>query len=159
MTLRSSLIAGAVLLSAVTGPAARTQDPQAVLLQKQFADVSGWVAKAADMVPADTYGYRPVATVRTLGEQVAHIADSYTYFCAQAAGRPLEWSDAIEKGPADKATVLQKLATATDGCAKVYGGASAGAAAPLLANNAHTHLHYGNLVTYVRMLGLVPPSS
>ena len=159
MRFRSSLMAGAVLLAAVAGPAARTQDPGSVLLQKQFAEVSNWVAKAADMVPADKYGYRPVESVRTFGEQIAHVADSYNYFCAQAAGRQVEWSDAVEKGPSDKATVMQRLKAATDGCATVYGAAGAAAAAPLLANNGHTHLHYGNVVTYMRMLGLVPPSS
>src|SRR5688572_5140169 len=67
-------------------------------LGKSFAEVSSLVMKSADMVPADKYTYRPVATVRTFGELVAHVADSYTWYCSRASGRNLEWSDAIEKG-------------------------------------------------------------
>ena len=34
-----------------------------------------------------------------------------------------------------------------------------GLAGPLMANITHANLHYGNVITYMRMLGLVPPSS
>ena len=30
---------------------------------------------------------------------------------------------------------------------------------PLTENFGHTNLHYGNMITYIRMLGLKPPSS
>jgi hypothetical protein len=39
----------------------------------------------------------------------------------------------------------------------VYAGT--GDIGQLMANVAHTNLHYGNLITYIRMLGMVPPSS
>lgn len=126
-------------------------------LRRGFSDVSGWVTKAADMVPADKYSYRPAPTVRTFGQLVAHIADSYNYSCSRAAGRVVDWTDTIEKGPADKATIVQKLREATGACAAVY--AADGSMDALVENVGHTNLHYGNIVTYMRMLGLVPPSS
>ncbi len=67
-------------------------------LHHGFTEVSGWVTKAAELVPADKYSYRPVGSVRTFGQQIAHIADAYNYYCATAAGRKVQWSDAIEKG-------------------------------------------------------------
>jgi DinB superfamily len=126
-------------------------------LRGGFAEVSGWVTKAADLVPADKYSYRPTQTVRTFGQLVAHVADSYTFFCARAAGRKVEWSDAIEKGTTDKAALVQKLKQTTDACNAVYG--ASGDAGQLLGNVGHTSLHYGNMITYIRMLGLVPPSN
>lgn len=126
-------------------------------LRKSFGDVGGWVTKAADMVPADKYGYRPASTVRTFGQLVAHIADSYHYSCSRAAGRPVDWAPAIENGPSDKATIVAKLKEATDACAVVY--AAGGSVDALIENVGHTNLHYGNIATYLRMLGLVPPSS
>jgi hypothetical protein len=126
-------------------------------LRYGFGEVSGWVMKAADLVPADKYSYRPAPSVRTFGQQLAHIADSYNYFCAKAAGRNAQWSDATEKGSTDKTTLGQKLKQATDACQAVYG--SGGQTGALMANIAHTNLHYGNLITYMRMLGLKPPSS
>ena len=129
----------------------------AAALRKSFNEVSGHVARAADLVPADKYGYRPAQSVRTFGQLIAHIADSYNYYCAQAAGRNVEWADPIEKGPTDKATLIPKLKQALDGCTGAYGGT--GQTAALIDNLGHTNLHYGNIITYMRMLGLVPPSS
>jgi DinB family protein len=129
----------------------------AAALRKSFGDVSGWVTQAADLVPADKYSYRPVETVRTYGQLVAHVADAYNYFCARASGRSVQWSDAIEKGNTDKATVVAKLRQSLDTCNTAYAGG--GAIQPLVDNVGHTNLHYGNIITYVRMMGLVPPSS
>jgi uncharacterized damage-inducible protein DinB len=126
-------------------------------LRKSFGDVSGWVTTAADMVPADKYAYRPASTVRTFGQLVAHIADAYHYSCSRAAGRAVDWAPAIENGPADKATIVAKLKEATDACAAVH--AAGGSVDALVENVGHTNLHYGNIATYMRMLGLVPPSS
>jgi hypothetical protein len=39
-----------------------------------FNEVNGWVMQAAEMVPADKYSYRPVDTVRTFGQLIAHIS-------------------------------------------------------------------------------------
>lgn len=138
-------------------PPAQAPDT-ATELRKGFAEVSGWVSQAAETVPDDKYNYRPVDTVRTFGQLVAHIVDSYNYFCARGAGNNVEWADPIEKGTTDKATLIPKLKQATDRCNEVYKGSS-GRVGPLLGNVGHTSLHYGNIITYMRMLGLKPPSS
>jgi uncharacterized damage-inducible protein DinB len=145
----------------VAGFAAQAPAPAAgkgsELLGKGFQEVSVWVLKSAELIPADKYGYRPVATVRTVGQQIGHIVDAYNYYCKTAvAGRPVEWSDAVEKGPVDKSTALAKLKDATRMCESAYATSQA---PQLMAAIAHTNLHYGNLVTYMRMLGLTPPSS
>jgi len=129
----------------------------AAAVRAGFDEASGWVTKAAELVPADKYTYRPVASVRTFGQLIAHIADSYNFYCARAAGQNPQWSDAIEKGTTDKATLVPRLKQSLEGCRTTYG--SAGLLPPLMANVAHTSLHYGNIITYMRMLGLVPPSS
>jgi len=129
-----------------------------VELRQGFAEVSGWVSKAADMVPAEKYNYKPVDTVRSFGQIIAHVTDSYNYFCARGAGEKVEWSDATEKGTIDKATLVPKLKAALDKCNAAYGKDN-GQVGPLLGNIGHTSLHYGNIITYMRMLGLKPPSS
>jgi len=120
-----------------------------------FGEVSVWLTKSADMVPADKYSYRPVGTIRTFGELMGHVADGYGFYCGRAAGRNTEWSDAISKGPTDKATIVRKLKEATDACT------SASLTQPMhfMAGVVHANLHYGNAIVYLRMLGLVPPSS
>jgi uncharacterized damage-inducible protein DinB len=170
MKLKGVLIAACVLLfpcwpgaksaEAPESPAAAAQtgpNDTAAAMRKGFEEVSGWVTKAANLVAADKYTYQPTKAVRTFGQQIGHIVDGYTYFCATASGQKVQWSEATEKGSTDKATLVQKLKQATDSCNTAYNGKSQ--AGQLIANIAHTNLHYGNIVTYMRMLGLVPPSS
>ena len=70
--------------------------------------------------------------------------------------RPLEEVRRREKGKTDKATVVAALKQAQASCTAAYGS---GQIAPLIENVAHSSLHYGNVITYMRMMGLVPPSS
>lgn len=127
-------------------------------MRKSFVEVSSYVARSAELVPTDKFDFRPKANVRTFGQIIGHIADSYKYYCNQAAGRKAEWSDAIEKGATDKATVVAKLRQSVDACDAAYVN-DASKTAPLIDNLSHTNQHYGNIITYLRLLGLAPPSS
>ena len=73
------------------------------------------------------------------------------------AGQTVQWLDAIETGVTDKATLVQRLGHSIDRCTAAYAGT--GQIAPLMANVAHSSVHYGNIVTYLRINGIVPPSS
>ena len=163
MKLRSLLTVCCILFSAslVSAQSASASQPPAnnvnVELQKNFAEVSDWVTKAADMVPAEKYNYRPVDTVRTFGQLIGHITDAYVFFCSRGSGKNVQWSDAIEKGTTDKATLVPKLKQALEGCNAAY--ASGTQVGPLIGNVGHTSLHYGNIITYMRMMGMKPPSS
>ena len=155
-----------LILSCLLVPAASTfaqtapdkaPDP-ATELRNGFNEVNDWVMKAAEMVPADKYSYRPVDTVRTFGQLIAHITDSYNYFCAHGVGNKVEWTTPVEKGSTDKDTLLPKLKEAVGKCNTAYSSGN-GQLRPLFSNVGHTNLHYGNIITYMRMMGLKPPSS
>lgn len=167
MRIRILLVACCLLIAAclfVTKPtvsvkAQETEKPKtSVALKKGFEEVSTWVTKSADMVPAEKYTYKPVDTVRSFGQIIGHVTDAMNWFCANAGGNKVQYSDATEKGATDKATLVPKLKEAVDKCNAVYG--SEASQQPLLMENiAHTNLHYGNLITYLRMMGMKPPSS
>lgn len=132
-------------------------DSALIAVRAGFTQVNDWLTRSMALVPVDKYSYRPVASVRTFGQLVAHVVDSYHYYCGRAvSGRSAQWSDAVEKGATDRATLTQKLRLAIDVCNGAY---ESGQLGPLMENVAHTNLHYGNMVTYMRMLGLTPPSS
>ena len=158
--MRTSLSVGFLMVA--TANIGMAQQPAAndarAALRKSFGEVGGWVTKSAELVAADKYSYRPTNTVRTFGKLIGHLVDSYAYYCAQAAGRNVEWGDPAEKGATDKATLAPKLKQATDACQAAY-AAGASNVGPLVDNVGHTNLHYGNIITYLRMLGLTPPSS
>jgi uncharacterized damage-inducible protein DinB len=133
----------------------------------------GWVTKAAEQVPDSGYSFRPVATVRTFGEVIAHIAGSQDMFCAQALGEPAPASDEIEKTVTGKNALVAALKASTEHCKKAYAMSDADAMKrtvrtfagersalwALSYSTAHTSEHYGNIVTYMRAMGMVPPSS
>jgi len=156
--MKSAITVLAILL--LSAGSARAQQPDVkemgAMLGKTFAELSGWILKSAEMVPADKYSYKPAPTVRTFGELLGHVADGSNYFCGRAAGKKVQWSDAVAQGKTDKATVVPKLKEALDACSAAHGTGHLGM---LIQNYGHVNLHYGNMVTYMRMLGLVPPSS
>ena len=155
----SGSLGGVFLLSRGTTEAnAKPSGDVSADLRRSFNEVNTLVTKSADLVPADKYTFRPTQSVRSFGQLVAHIVDSYNYFCAQAAGRNVQWSDAVEKGNTDKATLVQKLKQSSDACQAAYGSTS-GKPGALIDNISHTNLHYGNIITSMRLLGFVPPSS
>jgi uncharacterized damage-inducible protein DinB len=161
MKLRILLILACLLLPSASsfGQSTPEKAPDvATEVRNGFNEVNGWVMKAAETVPADKYNYRPVDTVRTFGQLIAHITDSYNYFCAHGAGNKVEWSEAVEKGSTDKDALLPKLKEAVGKCNAAYGSSNT-QLKPLFSNIGHTSLHYGNIITYMRMLGLKPPSS
>ena len=155
MKIRILMILGCVMFCASSICA---QAEMATEVRKGFEEVNDWVVKSAELVPADKYSYKPVDTVRTFGQLIAHITDSYNYFCAHGAGNKVQYTDAVEKGNTDKETLIPKLKEAVGKCNAAYGANNA-QLKPLFANVGHTNLHYGNIITYLRMMGLKPPSS
>jgi uncharacterized damage-inducible protein DinB len=150
-------------------------------LGELFAATAADLAAAAEQMPEEAYGYRPTPAMRSFGQILAHVAGSQFLYCAQASGARLErelvarleplrrYSEApapdAESAPA-KTTLVALLSGGIAFCDPVYRQASDPAAAgrtprarPLLENLAHTSLHYGTLSVYLRLQGLVPPST
>jgi hypothetical protein len=96
---RIFMILSCVLFSvtAALGQSTPEKAPDALTQVRQgFNEVNGWVMTAAETVPADKYNYRPADSVRTFGQLVAHITDSYNYFCARGVGTKVEWATPID---------------------------------------------------------------
>ena len=121
--------------------------------------------------------FRPAEGVRDFGQIIAHVAGGQFLYCSQAANsrlepavgkklndmRPFSDVETAQNGRVfEKAELAALLAESTAYCEKVYGDPSFAAGAgvkALVGNVAHSNEHYGNLVTYLRMKGLVPPST
>lgn len=137
-----------------------------------FKMAQGNVMKSAEEMPESNYGFKPTDSVRSYGQVLAHIADGQYEFCSAASGDKTK-HPSVEESAKTKADIKAGLETAFGYCAKVYDGLTDEHAADMVDffgkqmpkltvlsfNNAHTMEHYGNLVTYLRMKGLVPPSS
>src|SRR5688572_23914872 len=144
----SLLLIGCALAATPVSHAQQAAPTAQAAVKYGFDEVAGWLVASAELVPADKYTYKPVNTVRSFGELMAHAADGMNWYCGSAkAAKDVQWNDAAEKGKTDKATVVAALKSATAGCAAVYASPAA-RLDKLMANIAHSNLHYGNAITY-----------
>lgn len=167
-------IVAAAVLAAATGQGARAQGQDATVASvKAIHDqVKGVIIKSAAMVPDAKYTYKPTPEVRSFGQLLGHIANASRLFCGTASGmKPPQAGDAEKL--ATKAEIQKAVADAMAFCDHAFTmittananetvdlfGAKHSRIGALAFNNAHNYEHYGNLVTYLRMNGMVPPSS
>ena len=128
--------------------------------------------RSAEQMPEADYSFKPVSTVRSFGQLLGHIAGAQYMFCAAALGETPRGEDDIEKTTTTKAGLIAALKASGEYCRKAYAMSDADATGMtkifgsdqsklwvLSLNATHIGEHYGNLVTYQRMKGLVPPSS
>lgn len=128
------------------------------------------LVQAASEAPEAIYAYRPTPDVRTYGQILDHIAASQDGYCRMALGeRPVR--SGAGTGATLKAEVLEALRLSNELCERAYSQPDDEAALPayggtrdsrfhvLLANVLHDGEHYGNIVTCLRLNGIVPPSS
>ena len=134
----------------------------------------GAITATADQVPENLYSFRPSDDVRTLGQILGHIADGNYSICSAASGQDNPNTDSIEQIKTSKADIQRALTDAFAYCQGIYetmsdatgaettpylGGQPFARSAILAFNSAHNYEHYGNLVTYMRINDIVPPTS
>ena len=132
--------------------------------------MSEYILQSALDAPESVYGYKPTPAVRSFGELIGHVAGAQAMFCALALGEPAPREDAVTA--ATKTQLVAALRASNSVCDRAYAQADAAGGATLdlfgtrrtrfytlVENATHDAEHYGNLVTYLRMNGMVPPSS
>ena len=138
-----------------------------------YSFISAGAVKAAEKVPEENYSFKPTPDVRSFGQLVGHIADANYMFCSMAAGEANPNTGSIEKTKTSKADLVAGIKNAVAYCQKTFDGMTDSkggemtkfrgftlAKLTLLSlNTAHTDEHYGNMVTYMRLKGIVPPTS
>jgi uncharacterized damage-inducible protein DinB len=153
-------------------PAVSPENPLTTWNKIAYTRVKGIVVRSADKMPEENYSFKPVDTVRSYGQIVGHLADAQYLFCSLALGEKAPGLD-IEHTKTSKADLVAALNTAFTYCDKAYDSMTDASAAQtiklfgndaprmsaLIVNNMHNMEHYGNLVTYMRIKGIVPPSS
>jgi uncharacterized damage-inducible protein DinB len=164
-------LASAIIATAQT-PAAPPANPLSAGQKMIYGYVSDIVVRSAEKMPEENYGFKPTPDVRSYGQIIGHVADAQYMFCSAVLGEKNPGLE-IEKNKTAKADLVKALKDAVAYCNKAYDGMTDAAAvqtikvfggdqAKLTAlsfNNIHTIEHYGNLVTYLRLKGIVPPSS
>ena len=167
------LSAAALAQNAAPAPAAAPAPKTIGAYNKEiYHGMKAIVLRAAEVMPEEGYSFKPADTVRTFGQILGHIADAQYYFCSIALGEPNP-APHVEKTKTTKAELIAALKDAFAYGDKAFDGMTDASAAEMVklmgsdaprlgvltTNSLHTVEHYGNLVTYLRMKGLVPPTS
>ena len=172
LSLLLAALSGVPVVALAQAPAVAPANPISASHGRMYAMLSGVVIAAAEKMPEENYSFKPTPDVRSFGQLVGHVADSQYYFCALAAGETKP-AEGIENSKTTKAELVAALKEAVAYCSKAYAGMTDTkggemvklmnydfARLTVLAGNiAHDYEHYGNMATYMRLKGIVPPTS
>jgi uncharacterized damage-inducible protein DinB len=157
----------------VSGVALGQGSPFPSEIQGNYARIKANVIKAAEKMPADGYSFKPTADIRTFARVVNHVTEAQMHICGASNGATA--TDAkMPAETADKAAIVDALKASFAECDKAYAGLTEANQAELLSgagpakrsrlsmlwgNVAHDNEQYATLSLYLRLKGLVPPSS
>ncbi len=164
----AAMIAALPAVSFAQAPA----NPLTANAKLQLGAITGFVVRSAEKVPEDLYAFKATSDVRSMGQLFGHIADALFGMCAMANSAKPPRTD-IEKSVTAKAQLVAALKEGVAYCNTVLDGmtdAKGVEAVPfyfgptprlsaLYFATTHSYEHYGNLVTYMRLKNIVPPSS
>ena len=156
-----------------TAAAAQDADPVSASIRAQYAPVRANIVASAEQMPEADYDFQPTPEVRTFGQLIAHLAFAQFNICAGLVGEANPRPGNLEQQLSTKAELVEAITEAFEFCDPAYAGATdatLGEAVaffgsesvrhyPLTYGLVHANEHYGNIVTYMRIKGMVPPSS
>ena len=167
-----SILLCLIALPAVSQEKQSSDNPFSASNKRGYERTKGILLRSAEKMPEENYSFKPVDTVRSYGQIIGHLADAQYLFCSLASGEKNPGLN-IEKTKSSKADLVAALKDGFAYCDKVYDSMTDAAStqtvkffgnemskfAVLSLNIGHNMEHYGNLVTYMRIKGIVPPTS
>ena len=161
-----------IFMAAPAMAAGQTANPLTANAKVQFGALTGFVIRSADKVPEELYSFRATPDVRSMGQLFGHVADALFSMCSTAGGSKPPRTG-IEKTVTAKAELVAALKEGVGYCNTVFDGMTdqkgtetvpfyfgpTPRLSVLYFAVTHTYEHYGNLVTYMRLKNIVPPSS
>jgi len=171
MTRGDTHVIRASLMILVAVCALQAQTNPLITSQKAAYDrLKGNLVKAAEKMPEENYSFKPTPEMQSFGERIAHIAGQ-TGTCSGLTG---ERKPNPAQGKTSKADIVAALKASFEACDAAWdsmndktamemvagrGGAQSPKLAVLLNNNMHIQEMYGYISPYMRLKGVVPPTS
>jgi len=172
--MKNRALTALAMLLAVSAPASAQMadgDGSVAGIRGLYETVRGYIVAAAEQVPEADYSFKPTPEVRSFGELVGHVANAQYLFCAPVLGEQAPQMGDAEK-LMSKAELVAAVKAAFEFCDRAYAADASKMSASmqffgqphtglsvLAFNMSHDFEHYGNMVTYMRLKGMVPPSS
>jgi uncharacterized damage-inducible protein DinB len=154
------------------GEQASQANPFTTFNKFAYARLKTILVSSAEKMPEENYNFRPTDAVRSYGQIVGHVADAQYMFCSIALGEKNPGLK-IEQTKTTKADLVAALKDAVAYCDKAYDSMTDASGSQMVklfdldipklgvlnVNNMHDMEHYGNLVVYMRLKNIVPPTS
>ena len=172
--MKRSILNATATLCIVLAATASAQTPDAAAPFKGFYNYSKQnIIGAAEKMPAEHFSFKPTPDVRTYAEIFGHILNTNYLACSGLRGEANPNKDDLEKTLKTKEDVVKATKASFEYCDAAIKNLTATGlqetfkngtrdvpkTSPLLLLIAHSQEHYGNLATYLRLKGIVPPSS
>ena len=178
--MRTALVV-AVMLVTCQASYAQSTNPLSDGARMHYGNIRGFVTRAAAKMPEEHYAFRPTPEVRTFAQLIGHLADANYRLCSVMEGQNPPRDAGIEKTAVTKAELVNALGESFAYCDAQYKTVTDAGGIPIVKfdaggegsrvpiqmprftvmafHTAHAFEHYGNIVTYMRIKGVVPPSS
>jgi uncharacterized damage-inducible protein DinB len=171
-SLRKLLPAVLICLLGSAAVALAEDNPLSAYNRTVYRGLKAILLRSAEKVPEENYNFKPTEAVRSYGQILGHVADAQYIFCSVVLGEKNP-APKVEQTRTSKADLVAALKDAFAYCDKAYDGMTDASASQmvtfhggdtpklgvLMVNNVHSTEHYGNLVTYMRLKNIVPPTS
>ncbi|HEX4133146.1 MAG TPA: DinB family protein [Bryobacteraceae bacterium] len=168
-----------IFISLTTLSSLLAQQPNALVSEARFpwTVVRDNLLKMAEKMPAEYYTFKPAPEIETFGQRLSHIAGANLYICAGVAGRTTR---ANRPDPASKTALIALLKESSAACDSLFASLTDAAALEKINSHLggpfppeatrtklstlynlirHSNEMYGYMCVYLRLKGIVPPSS
>lgn len=168
---RYSLILATIVVSIAASTAySQANNPLSTEVKTAYTNIKNFYLKAADKMPEDQYGFKATAEVQTFGQRISHIADANARTCGLIKGEQKNLGASAKTTKADLVAALKESFTYCDG---VYDSLTDAEALKMISTPrgersklaalwgvvVHSNEVYGAMGVYMRLKGIVPPSS
>jgi uncharacterized damage-inducible protein DinB len=175
--MKRTLCLTAVVLLAAAAASAQAPAGQrvgvAARLQQGYNQLKTNLTQSADKMSDADASFKPAPEIRTLAGQFAHIAQFHYLFCSQVKGGTNPNQENLEQTKTTKADATKALADSFAYCDDAFSslteesanqfvparGGEQSKVVPLMNLIAHDNEEYGIITVYLRLKGLVPPST
>jgi hypothetical protein len=167
--IRSLFAFAGILTAGLPGPAQNLPPTVTGELKQNYMRTKDLIMRAALKMPEEGYGFKATPDVRTFAQALGHISEAQAMICGGVIGQPAK----ADTSKTAKPEVILELKKSFDICDKAYDSVNEGTASQvggsgfnggtllgrLYGNLLHDNEMYGTLVVYLRLKGIVPPSS
>ena len=157
-------------VAALLAGALQAQDHNPMIAEQRqtYNNVKNNLIKAAEKMPENAYDFKPTPEQQTFAQRIAHVANQYRG-CGAVKGQQAQ----VDTSKTSKADLVAALKASFDVCDAAWDtmndttahemiagrGGQTSKIGALIRNTNHDSEMYGYISVYMRLKGVVPPSS